>query len=153
MRELLVWRLLGLTQRNFLLWWLKLRFALSSYHCALVMDEMTIQIQDDISWCIANNIILIYWIGTKVDQKFELWKSSSEPKGFRLNWAKMEYVHYNFSNFRNKRLVVNQNDIEMPKCDHWWDLSPITQKRETLRRIFPNQCRVVEIFMWWKHPS
>jgi hypothetical protein len=50
--------------------------ALSSYLFALVMDEVTRDIQGGITWCMlfADDAILVDESRTEVDQKLELWR-------------------------------------------------------------------------------
>jgi hypothetical protein len=50
--------------------------ALSPYLFALVMDEVTINIQGDIIWCMlfADDVVLVDESRVEVDQKLELWR-------------------------------------------------------------------------------
>jgi Reverse transcriptase (RNA-dependent DNA polymerase) len=50
--------------------------ALSPYIFTLVMDEITKDIQGDISWCIlfVDDVVLIDESGIGVNQKLELWR-------------------------------------------------------------------------------
>jgi hypothetical protein len=50
--------------------------ALSPYLFALVMDEVTRDIQGDIPWCMlfADDVVLVDESRTGVDQKLELWR-------------------------------------------------------------------------------
>jgi hypothetical protein len=61
--------------------------ALSHYLFALVMDEVTRDIQGGIPWCIlfADDMILVDESRTGVDKKLELWRRTLEAKGFRLS--------------------------------------------------------------------
>jgi hypothetical protein len=73
--------------------------ALSPYLFALVMDEVTRDVQDGIHWCMlfADDVILVDESRTWVDQKLELWRQTLEAKCFRLSRSKMEYMKYDFS--------------------------------------------------------
>jgi hypothetical protein len=73
--------------------------ALSPYLFALVMDEITRDIQDGIPWCMvfADDVILVDESRTEVDQKLELWRRILEAKCFRLSRSKTEYMKYDFS--------------------------------------------------------
>ena len=64
---------------------------------AIVMDELTRAIQDEILWCMlfADDIVLIDETRTGVNAKLELW--TLESRGFRLSRAKTEYIEYKFS--------------------------------------------------------
>jgi hypothetical protein len=71
----------------------------SPYLFALVMDEVTRDIQDGIPWCMlfANNVVVVDESRTGVDQKLELWRQTLEAKGFRLSRPKTEDMKCDFS--------------------------------------------------------
>jgi hypothetical protein len=73
--------------------------ALSPYLFALVMDEVTRDIQGYIPWCMlfADDVVLVDESRTVVDQKLELCRRTLEAKGFRLSRSKMEYMKCDFS--------------------------------------------------------
>jgi hypothetical protein len=73
--------------------------ALSPYLFALVMDEVTRDIQGGIPWCMlfANDVVLVNESRTGVDQKLELWRRTLEAKDFRLSRSKTEYMKCDFS--------------------------------------------------------
>jgi hypothetical protein len=73
--------------------------ALSPYLFALVMDEVTRDIQDGIPWCMlfVDYVILVNESRTGVDQKLEWWKRTFETKCFRLSTSKTEYIKCDFS--------------------------------------------------------
>ena len=68
--------------------------ALSPYLFALVMDEVTRDIQGDIPWCMlfADDVVLVDDSRTGVNRKLELWRQTLESKGFRLSRTKTEYM-------------------------------------------------------------
>jgi hypothetical protein len=72
---------------------------LSPYLFALVMDEVTRDIQGGISWCMlfADDVVLVDESRTGVDQKLELWRRTLEVQGFRLSRYKTEYMKCDFS--------------------------------------------------------
>ena len=61
--------------------------ALSPYLFALVMDEVTRDIQGDIPWCMlfADDVVLVDESRAGVNRKLELWRRTLESKGFRLS--------------------------------------------------------------------
>jgi hypothetical protein len=73
--------------------------ALSPYLFALVMDEVTRDIQGGIPWCMlfADDVVLVDESRTGVDQKLELWRQTLEAKCFRLSMYKIEYMKCDFS--------------------------------------------------------
>ncbi|KAK9713818.1 hypothetical protein RND81_06G053100 [Saponaria officinalis] len=74
--------------------------ALSPLLFAIVMDELTRDIQDDIPWCMmfADDIVLIDETKEGVERKLELWRHTLETRGFRLSRSKTEYLRCQFSN-------------------------------------------------------
>jgi hypothetical protein len=73
--------------------------ALSFYLFALVMDEVTRDIQGGIPWCMlfAYDVVLVDESRTGVDQKLKLWRWTLKAKCFRLSMFKMEYIMCDFS--------------------------------------------------------
>jgi hypothetical protein len=73
--------------------------ALSPYLFALVMGEVTSDIQGGIPWSMlfADDVILVDESRTEVDQKLELWRRTLEAKCFRLSRSKTEYMKCDFS--------------------------------------------------------
>ena len=78
--------------------------ALSPYLFALVMDEVTRDIQGDIPWCMlfADDVVLVDESRAGVNRKLELWRHTLESKGFRLSRIKTEYMMYNFNMTRHE---------------------------------------------------
>ena len=68
--------------------------ALNPYLFALVMDEVTSNIQGDIPWCmlLADDIVLVDKSQTGVNRKLELWRQTLESKDFRLSRTKTKYM-------------------------------------------------------------
>jgi hypothetical protein len=66
---------------------------------ALVMDEVTRDIQGGIPWYMlfADDVVLVNESRTGVDQKLKLWRRTLEAKGFRLSRPKTEYMKCDFS--------------------------------------------------------
>ena len=77
--------------------------ALSLYLFALVMDELTKHIQDDIPWCMlfADDIVLIDETKSGINARLDIWREILESKGFKNSRTKTEYIKYNFSENRN----------------------------------------------------
>ena len=76
--------------------------ALSPYLFALVMDELTMHIQDNIPWCMlfADDIVLIDETKSGVNAKLDIWREVLESKGFKISKPKIEYITY-FSGNKN----------------------------------------------------
>ena len=72
--------------------------ALSPYLFALVMDEVTRDIQGDIPWFMlfADDVVLVGECRVRVNRKLEPWRCTLESKGFRLSMTKTEYMMCDF---------------------------------------------------------
>ena len=77
---------------------------MSSYLFALVLDEVTRDIQGEILWCMlfADDVVLVDESRAGVNRKLELWKRTLESKGFRLSRTKTEYMMCVFSATRHE---------------------------------------------------
>jgi hypothetical protein len=104
--------------------------ALSPYLFALVMDEVTRDIQGGIPWCIifANDMILVDESRMGVDQKLELWRRTLKPKYFRLSRSKMEYMKCDFSATTQEERDVKLDGQVVPKKDTFHYLESMLQK-------------------------
>src|SRR6185437_5732162 len=78
--------------------------ALSPYLFALVMDEVTRDIQGDIPWCMlfADDVVLVDESQARVNRKLELWQQTLESKGFRISRTKTEYMRCDFVTARQE---------------------------------------------------
>ena len=75
---------------------------LSPYIFALVMDEVTRDIQGDIPWFMlfADDVVLVDESRIGVDRNMEMWRKTLESKGFRLSRTKTECMKCDFSGAR-----------------------------------------------------
>ncbi|KAJ7971514.1 Retrovirus-related Pol polyprotein LINE-1 [Quillaja saponaria] len=73
--------------------------SLSPYLFALVMDELTYNIQDRAPWCMlfADDIVLIDETREGLNSKLGMWRNALESKGLRLSRTKTKYMECNFS--------------------------------------------------------
>jgi hypothetical protein len=93
--------------------------ALSPYLFALVMDEITRDIQGGIPGCMlfTDDVILVDESRTGVDQKLELWRQTLEAKYFRLSRFKTEYMKCDFSATTQEEGDVRLDGQVVPKKD------------------------------------
>jgi hypothetical protein len=93
--------------------------ALSPYLFALVMNEVTRDIQGGIPWCMlfTDDVVLVDESRTEVDQKLELWRRTLETKGFRLSRSKTEYMKCDFSATKQEEGDVRLDGQVVPKKD------------------------------------
>jgi hypothetical protein len=91
--------------------------ALSPYLFALVMDEVTREIQDGILWCMlfTDDVVLVDESRVGVDQKLELWRQTLETKGFMLSRSKTEYMKCDFSATTQEEGDVRLDGQVVPK--------------------------------------
>lgn len=104
--------------------------ALSPYLFALVMDEVTRDIQGDIPWCMlfADDVVLVDESQTGVNRKLELWRQTLESKGFRISRTKTEYMRCDFGNAAQEEGEVSLEDQVVPKKDVFRYLGSMLQK-------------------------
>ena len=82
--------------------------ALSPFLFAIVMDEITKSIHEDIPRCMlfVDDIILIGETKKKVNKKLKLWRQTLEARRFRLSRSKTEYMECKFRKRRNNEQSV-----------------------------------------------
>jgi hypothetical protein len=104
--------------------------ALSPYLFALVMDEVTREIQGDIPWCMlfADDVVLVDETRAGVNRKLELWRHTLESKGFRLSRTKTEYMRCDFSVTRHEEGDVSLDGQVVAKKDTFRYLGSMLQK-------------------------
>ncbi|GMP98111.1 hypothetical protein CsSME_00046122 [Camellia sinensis var. sinensis] len=101
---------------------------LSPYLFALIMDELTRNIQDKVPWCMlfANDIVLVDETREGVNTKLEIWRKVIKSKGFRISRTKTEYMKCKFSNSNNEISgEVKIENQELPKSEHFRYLGSI----------------------------
>ncbi|KAM0892698.1 hypothetical protein ACQ4PT_025584 [Festuca glaucescens] len=103
--------------------------ALSPYMFSLVMDEVTKDIQGDISWCMlfADDAVLVDETRAGVNRKLELWRQTLESKGFRLSKTKTEYMRCDFSGVGGEDGDVRLEGQIVPKRDTFRYLGSMLQ--------------------------
>ena len=74
---------------------------MSPYLFALVMDEVTRDIQGEIP-CFADDVVLVDESRAGVNRKLELWRRTLESKEFRLSRTKTEYMMCDFGATRHE---------------------------------------------------
>jgi hypothetical protein len=108
--------------------------ALSPYLFALVMDDVTRDIQNGIPWCMlfADGVVLVDESRTGVDQKLELWRRTLEAKDLRLSRSKTEYMKSDFSTITQEEGDVRLDGQMVPKKDTFHYLGSMLQKDENI---------------------
>ena len=105
------------------------RSALSPYLFALMMDEVTRDIQGDIPWCMlfADDVVLVDESHAGVNRKLELWRQMLESKGFRLSRTKTEYMRCDFGATHEEGDVSLEGQV-VPKRDTFRYLGSMLQR-------------------------
>jgi hypothetical protein len=108
--------------------------ALSPYLFALVMDDVTRDIQGGIPWCMlfTDDVVLVDESRTDVDQMLELWRRTLEAKVFRLSRSKMKYIKCDFSATRQEEGDVRLDGQVVPKKDTFHYLGSMLQKNRDI---------------------
>jgi hypothetical protein len=103
---------------------------LSPYLFALVMDEVTRNIQGGITWYMlfADDVVLVDESRTEVKQKLKLWRRTLEAKYFRLSRFKMKYMKCDFSATTQEEGYVRLDGQVVPKKDTFHYLGLMLQK-------------------------
>ena len=93
--------------------------ALNPYLFALVMDEVTRDIQGNIPWCMlfADDVVLVDESQAGVNRKLELWWQTLESKSFRVSRTKTKYMRCDFGNAAHEEGEVNLEGQVVPKKD------------------------------------
>jgi len=101
----------------------------SPYLFALVMDEVTRDIQGDIPWCMlfADDVVLVDESRAGVNRKLELWRQTLESKGFRLSRTKTEYMRCDFGATHEEGDVSLEGQV-VPKRDTFRYLGSMLQR-------------------------
>ena len=94
------------------------------------MDEVTRDIQGDISWCMlfADDVVLVDESRAGLNRKLELWRRTLESKGFRLSRTKPEYIMCDFSAIRNEDGDVSLDGQVVAQNDNFRYLGSMLQK-------------------------
>ena len=95
--------------------------ALSPFLFALVIDEVTRSIQDEIPWCMlfADDIVLVDETKDGVNAKLEQWRQRLESRGFKLSRSKTEYMECRFGTERGASDAIVSLDgktLNMKEC-------------------------------------
>ncbi|PVH31922.1 hypothetical protein PAHAL_9G264300 [Panicum hallii] len=94
------------------------------------MNEVTRDIQGDISWCMlfADDVVLVDESRAGVNMKLELWRHTLESRGFRLSRTQTEYMMCDFSPTRHEDRDVSLEGQVVAKKDTFRYLGSMLQK-------------------------
>ena len=106
-------------------------------YVALVMDEVTRNIQGDIPWCMlfADDVVLVDESQAGVNRKLELWRQTLESKGFRLSRTKTEYMRCDFGGAAQEEGDVSLEGQVVPKKDTFRYLGSMLQMKILMRTL------------------
>ena len=125
---------------------------LSPYLFALVMDEVTRDIQGDIPWCMlfADDVVLVDESRTGVNQKLKLWRETLESKDFRLIRTKTEYMRYDFGTTTREEDISLEGQV-VPRKDTFRYLGSMLQKDGDIDEDVSHRIKAVR--MKWRQAS
>ncbi|GJR38483.1 retrovirus-related pol polyprotein LINE-1 [Tanacetum coccineum] len=100
---------------------------ISPYIFALILDELSRGIQEDILWCMifADDIVLISESAEGLNDRLENWKEALEANGLRVSREKTEYLRCDFSNSE----IAHNEEVEVCIGDK------ILQPKESFRYL------------------
>ncbi|KAJ7982614.1 Retrovirus-related Pol polyprotein LINE-1 [Quillaja saponaria] len=127
--------------------------SLSPYLFALVIDELTYNIQDRAPWCVlfANDIVLVDETRKGLNSKLEMWRNALESKGLRLSRTKTDYMECDFSQSRggpNEIILYGQT---IPTKDVFKYLRSFIQKDGAIKHYVTH--RIKTGWVKWRSAS
>ena len=96
--------------------------ALSPYLFALIMDELTSRIKEEVPWCIlfADDIVSVDESRDGVNAKVERWRDALESKGFKRSYKKTEYMDCDFNgHIAETTMKIEDHDILQSDSFHY----------------------------------
>jgi hypothetical protein len=126
--------------------------ALSPYLFALLINEVTRDIQNGIPWCMlfTDDVVLVDESRTGVDQKLELWRRTLEAKCFRISRSKTEYMKCDFS-AATQEGDVRLDGLVVPKKDTFHYLGSMLQNNEDIDEDVSQRIKVG--WLKWRQAS
>ncbi|KAD6796640.1 hypothetical protein E3N88_07536 [Mikania micrantha] len=103
--------------------------ALSPFLFAVILDELSKSIQQDIPWCMlfTDDIVLVAENEEDLNARLEEWRLALESKGLRISRSKTEYLYCNFSGSIEEENYVTIGDQEVPKTTKFKYLGSFVQ--------------------------
>lgn len=85
----------------------------------MIMDELTIEIQDEVPWYMlfADDLVLINEFKEGVNNKLEQWRHTLEFISFKLRRSKTEYLRCCFSGGEESGVEVTTNGMTIPRVE------------------------------------
>jgi len=127
--------------------------ALSPFLFTLVMDELTIRIQDDLPWYMffADDIVLVDESRQGVHDKLERWRLTLESRGFTVSTSKTEYLHCCLSGREDTGGEVTIDGMVIPKVEKFKYLGSIIHQNEDINENIILHIKVD--WQKWKYTS
>ncbi|GJX51073.1 retrovirus-related pol polyprotein LINE-1 [Tanacetum coccineum] len=101
--------------------------AISPYLFALILDELSMEIHEDIPWCLifADDIVLVSESAKGLNIRLENWIEALEDNGLRVSREKTEYLRCDFGN----REIAHNEEVDVCIGDK------ILQPKESFRYL------------------
>nr|GEV47439.1 hypothetical protein [Tanacetum cinerariifolium] len=126
---------------------------ISPYLFALILDELSREIQEDIPWCLifADDIVLVSESAKGLNIRLENWREYLEDNGLRISREKIEYVRCDFSNgeiTNNEEVDVCIGDKILQPKESFWYLRSMLHKYGRIDEDVSN--RIKAAWMKWR---
>jgi len=97
----------------------------------IIMDELTREIQDEVTWCMlfADDIVLIDETRGELNEKLERWRHSLESRKFRLSRSKTEYLICGFNGVEWDDGEVTMSGVVIPRVEKFKYLGSIVEEK------------------------
>ncbi|XP_071739679.1 uncharacterized protein [Rutidosis leptorrhynchoides] len=94
--------------------------ALSPFLFALILDELSQGIQENIPWCLifADDIVLVSEQKDELNRRLERWREALEQNGLRISRQKTEYLRCEFSRTEEELNVGGNISMGTRSCNH-----------------------------------
>ncbi|KAD4586681.1 hypothetical protein E3N88_24282 [Mikania micrantha] len=104
--------------------------ALSPFLFAVILDELSRSIQQDIPWCMlyADDIVLMVENKEDLNARLEEWRFALESKGLRISRSKTEYLYCNFSGSVDDDNHLTIGDQEVSKTARFKYMGSFVQR-------------------------
>ena len=118
--------------------------SLSPFLFAIMLDELTKEIQDEVPWCMlfADDIVLIDKTSAGLSSELEQWRHTLESKGFIVSRSKTEYLKCEFSGVVGSGEVVTMGGVAIPRVEKFKYLGSIIEQNIDINEDINHRIRV-----------
>ncbi|XP_013139833.1 PREDICTED: uncharacterized protein LOC106104347 [Papilio polytes] len=123
--------------------------ALSPYLFLLVIDALTVEIQEEAPWCMlfADDIVLVGEDALEVQSRLERWRDKLETAGLKISRAKTEQLFCDFGGL-SSFIPIALDGAHLPVCSDFRYLGSLIQSDGYIDRDVTN--RIKAGWMKWR---